>query len=258
MVAWFLITTLMLILFRLPFAPVQMLPFCLELNPSVVLVPLVGIFFGPAGAWGVMAATLLGDALLGMWSGLSFFRAMGFFLMALTAQQLWYEPLVTSSRMRQHDTQLRSIGRFIVVALPGSFSSAVWTGLGSELFGLYPFPYLASILVLHHLVFVALLAPAAYGVMVRRFYPHWGTWRDVMHVEYEHEGSMRRAASLWIGALGAYAAGCFAGATFYRIQPLESYVLGTTCGRWLPVLVIPFMLLHLSGFKIGKKKMSKK
>ncbi len=254
MVAWFIITMVILVIFRLPFAPVQMLPFCLEFNPSVVLVPLFGIFWGPAGAWGAAAAAVWGDKVLGMWSGLTFFKAAGFFMMALTAQQLWYEPLVPSCRMRQHDRRWRSIFRFVIIALPGSFAAAVWTGLGSEWFRLYPFPYLASLLVLHHVIFVTLLAPAAYSVMVRRFYPYWGTWRDVMHVKYEHKGSMRRALSLWIGSLGAYAAGCFAGATFYRIQPLDSYVLGTTCGGWLPILVIPFMLLHLSGFISLKKK----
>ena len=248
MVAWFIISILMILLFRLPFAPVQMMPFYLEFNPGIALIPLAGVFWGPAGVWGAFAATLLGDGLLGMWSELSIYRATGFFMLALTAQQLWYEPLVRAQRERKHRIAWRSTLRFITVAIPGCMISAVWTGLGSELLGLYPFPYLASLVAVHHIALMTLLAPAMYRVMMTKLYPRWGTWQDVMQVNrYAHKGSTRRAVSLWVGSLGGYAAGCFAGASFYQIWPFEPYVLGTTCGVWLRVLVIPFILLHLSG-----------
>lgn len=249
MVAWFLITTGVLLLVRLPFAPMQMMPFYVGFNPGIVLIPLAGVFWGPAGAWGALVSVLIGDHLMGLWSSLTIFRAVGYFLCALTAQQLWYEPLVQWHGVRHHDDSWRSVLRFVIVSIPGSFIVAAWVGLGSEMMGLYPFPYLASVIAIHNVLFTTLLAPAFYALMVKRFYPEWGTWREQLPVRsYSSSGSMRRAMMLWGGALGAYAIGCFAGATFYRIWPLQPYVLGTTCGVWLPVLVIPFVLVHLFGF----------
>ena len=71
MLVFFAVTTVLLILARLPFLPMQLIPRHLDFQPGIVLVPLAAVFFGPAGVWGSLAASLLGDKLFGQWNALS-------------------------------------------------------------------------------------------------------------------------------------------------------------------------------------------
>ena len=89
MAAWFILGTFFLLLARLPFFAAPMIPHYLEFNPGVALVPLLGVFWGPAAVWSALAASLLGDWITGIWSSLSIFKAVGMASMAFTAQYLW-------------------------------------------------------------------------------------------------------------------------------------------------------------------------
>ena len=89
MVAWFITASILGILVRVPFIPVPIIPYCLEFHPGIVLVPLFGVFWGPAGAFGVLVASLGGDLLFKQWDTISWYRALGLFFFALSAKRLW-------------------------------------------------------------------------------------------------------------------------------------------------------------------------
>ena len=57
MVVWVILTVLAGVLVRLPFAQVPIIPHYLDFHPGIALVPLSGVFFGPAGAWGSLGGT---------------------------------------------------------------------------------------------------------------------------------------------------------------------------------------------------------
>jgi len=244
MVAWFLIVTALYLLGRLAFAKAQVIPYFIEFQPYIVIVPLAGAFWGPAGVWGALAGSLIGDALLAMWGPLTFFRGAGLFLFALSAQRLW-------SCFRRDEVimpEWTQAVRFMTVALPGCFISASWPAWGAEWLKIYPFPYFGSLIVLNHVVFCTLLGPVLYGFAAREIVPHVGTWYDVMADGGVGEGlSGAGALVVFASGLGAYLAGLFAAWIFYGAWPTRSTVLGIASGGAVVISVLPILLLQVVG-----------
>ncbi len=253
MVAWVFITCGLILLFRLPFVSAQMIPYCLSFNPGVVFVPLAGALFGPAGVWGSLLAALLGDWITGMWGGLTVFRALGYALFAYHTQRLWDVPGGRERSPRPHDATWRATMRFLCIALSGCFVNGSWLGLGAEVWRLYPFPYFASLVVLHNAIFVVILGIPFYRIVVRDFVPHWGTWRDAMQENGRTPVvTIRKAILLWVGSVGSCCVGSFAGWLFTGIRPLTPFVLGTTCGWGVIAIVVLFLGLHVYGLRAEK------
>jgi hypothetical protein len=247
MVAWFALTAFLGVAVRLPFARFQMIPHHLDFNPGAVLAPLSGVFFGPAGAWGSMAASLVADKLLGQWNGLSLFRALSFFFFALTAQKLW-DFLLLGVRPTPPEATWTSALRYVFVSWVGALTAAAWQALGSELLRAYPFAYIFSLLTLSHLVFCSLLGVPLYLVMAREWVPFFGEWRGVMAGELDDGGTTsRNAALILIGAIGAPGAGLFISRAVYHIGMFQPFVLGAYTGFLVPLVVIPFLAAGVVG-----------
>ena len=113
MVVWVILTVLAGVLARLPFAQVPIIPHYLDFHPGVVLVPLAGVFFGPAGAWGSLVASIIGDRLMGPWGAITLFRALGFFAFALSAQKM-----AMNGAEAQGQALVRMIDETIAIADP--------------------------------------------------------------------------------------------------------------------------------------------
>ncbi len=248
LVVWFILTTVLAVLVRLPFIRVQLIPHYLDFHPGIVLVPLAGLFFGPAGAWGALAGSLLGDRLFGPWNGAVLYRALGAFLFALGTQRLWtfsFHP--EGDPPQATDTWNRTL-RFVLVAWAGCFVAAAWQALGMEVRRMYPFAYVVSLLALNNLLFCALLGVPLYQVMVREWIPHFGTWQGVMGIpESEGRITRRNALFIFIGSVGACLAGLYVSSLFYRVGPLQPFVLGSTTGIGVTLMVVPFLLLQAWG-----------
>jgi hypothetical protein len=157
-------TVVLGVLARLPFAHFQIIPHYLDFHPGVILVPLAGVFFGPAGAWGSLAASLIGDRLMGPWGAISIFRALGFFFFALSAQKMWNFSFWFEVGHVKPSLSWSHTARFILVSWPGCALAASWQGLGSELLRLYPFIYVASLLMLNNMLFCTLLGLVTAGI----------------------------------------------------------------------------------------------
>jgi hypothetical protein len=247
LVAWFFISMLLGIVVRLPFIRLQILPNYLDFHPGFVLVPLGGVFFGPAGAWGALAASVLGDKLLGQWSALALFRGLGFFFAAWSTQKLWDFSFHGDDAPVPAATWSHTL-RFIVATWPGSCIAAAWTAFGSEVLRLYPFTYVVSLLMLNNMLYSTILGLPLYRIMAREWNQHFGTWRDALPAAGRPPGtSLINALLIFCGGIGACLAGIYAGNLFYGVSLLQPFVLGSYTGKFVPFLVLPFLLSQLGG-----------
>jgi hypothetical protein len=93
-----------------------------------------------------------------------------------------------------------------------------------------------------------LLGVSSYRVIARETVPQFGAWRDIMGQDASTPPlSHESAVYIWIGSFGAILAGCLVGKFFYRIPPLQPFILGTTCGPLLEIVVVPFLVLQVLG-----------
>lgn len=246
LVAWFLISTFMMVGIRTAFMATPIIPYYLDFNPGIVLVPLAGAFFGPAGVWGAFASSLLSDWIGGMFSYLSLFKAVGLFLFAFTAQELWVSRL--SAAIPRHESKWKPAFRFAFLTIPGCLTAAVCTGIGSEWLSLYPLTYIGSLTAVHHLVLTSILSIALYRVLAREFVPHWGTWWEQLDVPTKRAGLCRSGILLvWTGSVGAFTCSILASGFFCHIWPWQPYVIGSSCGWALPLAALPFLIILIYG-----------
>ena len=220
------------------------IPHYLGFNPGIVLLPLAAIFWGPAGVWAAVAASVAGDWACGLWGPLTPWRAAGVFFAALSAQQLWDFTLLSGACGPAHLPRWGQTFRFLIAAWPGALIAATWCALGSELNRLYPFPYYFSLLAAHHLLFITVLGVAFYRVIARELIPWAGDWRELSKAgECEALVGPVRCSAILLGALGAPVAGVLVAATVYHMRLFEPFVLGTRCGPQIPWAVLPFLAL---------------
>jgi energy-coupling factor transport system substrate-specific component len=246
MIAWFLAAIVLYLLARWPFMKASIIPFYLEFRPAIVIVPLVGVFWGPAGALGAMVGSLAGDALFGYWDALSLFRAAGHLLFAYSAKMLWDFSLSSSFPGPDLTPRWGRTFRFLLVCWPGCFLAAAWPAWGADILQVYPFTYICSLLLMNNLIFCTLLGLALYRIVARELVPWFGTWHSVMEKEIVSRLSLAGAACQVTGCIGAVAAGLLASGLIYRMWPTGPFIHGTSSGPLLTVLVLPFLLLQIA------------
>ena len=255
LVARWLIVSLLLTLVRLPFMGVQPIPHYLELNPGIVLVPVFAVLWGPAGVWGSLAAALLGDALTGMWGGMTFFRATGWWAMALTAKRLWAAYPMPAGPDGKHRDGWRPAFRCLLVSVPGCFAAAGWYGLGTEWLRLFPMAYTSSLTILHHFGFTVILMLPLYRMMIRLLHPDFSDWQDE---DQPAPPPVSRMGILLIitGSIGGAVASSWMSISQYGLYPFTPYMLGSFSGPMVTAIGTLFLTLHLVGLFLRKKAAS--
>ncbi|MBU1909609.1 MAG: hypothetical protein KJ726_06160, partial [Verrucomicrobia bacterium] len=193
------------------FSRLQLIPHHLDFNPGIVLTPLAGILFGPAGVWSAMAAALAGNWLLGTLSGLSIFQGAGLAVFAWTAWRLW-------DTVSESGASWGRAAFFVLICVPGALAAAAWHALGSEMLRLYPYAYIVSVAAAHHLVFCALLGPPLILFTARFECPRAPPTNPSRALVIA--GSAMAAAFLGVGV----------SRRVYGIGPFEPFVLGLHAG----------------------------
>jgi hypothetical protein len=209
------------------FSRLHLIPLHLDFNPGIVLTPLAGVLFGPAGVISALAAALAGDWWLDSLSALSFFQAAGLAVFAWTAQRLW------DARSGVASTWGRA-SAFVLVSVPGALAAAAWRALGSEMTGLYPYAYIVGVAAVHHLVFCALLGPPLILCTAR------------FECRRKNPTAFTRALVIAVGPLAAAFLGVGVSQRVYGIGAFEPFALGLHAGPWVPAVVIPLLFLHLA------------
>lgn len=229
----------------------MIIPGFMWIDPGVTLIPLAGLFGGPAGAWAAAAGTAAGDAIGGQWSALTPWRAAGAGLWALSAMTLWDATFWSASPAPDHRPHWGPTLRFLWTAWPGALAAAVITALGSDLYRLYAFPYALVLHAAHHWLFSWVIGVSLYRIISREWTPWWGTWRGRGGLSSTDASmNLRRAALLISGILLAAAGGAIHARSAHGLRMFEAYILGLhagpgTVGAALPGLLITAAALAL-------------
>jgi len=255
MVVWCLFITLSWTLIRLPFARVYFLPSVAEFLPGFVLVPLAGIYAGPAGVTGILIGTLLGDALTMTWSGMTGFRCLAFTLGSLYAMVLW--PAGTSDpsgadRPPAFAWKCTIFLRFLLLGIPICLTVSAWISLGGSVQRLYPFAYLVGLNLMSNLLFYVLISPAAFWLLSVEWAPRYGNWREVMAVDSPYRrSSWGRNVLIWSGGISACFLGFLFSAIVYDVWPTSTTWMGRHTGAWVTAPVILSLFAQILGLAIS-------
>lgn len=225
------LAALAMVVIRLPFIALPVLPYYLEFNPGVALIPLFAICWGPWAAVGIAVGTLLGDVVSGMWNGMTLYKVIGLAGFALVTARL------IRSRPPLEAPHSVPWPLWTLLSLPGILFSAAVNGLGAEWNHLYPFGYIVLITCIHHAFFCMTAGPLFLVRGVPRLYD-----------PPESRTPLPRAgrAALLLSGLGACLSGWFAEKLYYGRDLLDVHVLGETNGPLVSVFAAFFVFVCMA------------
>ncbi|HOU31818.1 MAG TPA: QueT transporter family protein [Synergistaceae bacterium] len=177
----------------IPFKGFVLIPGVTEFRPASALPVVMGLLFGPAGAWGSAIGNLIGDFFGSLGIG-SLFGFVGNFFFAYVPYKLWINlGLVPSQDREPHPTSRRKVVAYVVVSFLGSAGCALPIAWGLELLGMVPFGALGSIIVLNNTIPAVVLGLPILTVLYPRIKKWDLLWTDIMD---EHEIPVGGAMSL--------------------------------------------------------------
>ncbi len=167
----------------IPFKGFVLIPGITEFRPASVLPVVLGLLFGPAGAWGSAIGNLIGDFFGSLGIG-SFFGFIGNFMFAYVPYKLWMNlGLVSRDDMEPDLKSKRKIVAYVLVAVLGSLACALVIAWGLEVLGLVPFAALGSIISLNNSIPAVVLGIPVMIVLYPRVKKWDLLWTDVMDPE---------------------------------------------------------------------------
>jgi hypothetical protein len=172
----------------------------------------------------------------GTWNGISWFKAIGEGLFALSSGRLW---LVANGADDESLSWTQSL-KFVVTTWPGCLSAAAWTALGSEVLRVYPFAYVVSLLGLSHLLYCTVLGLPLYRVMVRQWARRWGSAEGIG----QKRPSGVSISLVVLGSLGAVCGGLMISQMVYKLGLWQPFMIGTTTGWVVSAVVVLFLLMQ--------------
>lgn len=196
----------------IPFKGAVLIPGVVDLRPANALVPVLGLLFGPAGAWGVGLGVLISD-LFGTFGPGTFFGFFGNFAMAWIMYHLWRRTWL----LRRDDPapyQINSVKKminFLILAFFGSIACALIIAWGFQLLGLLPFAILGPVILVNNLIPIFLLSLPLFLVLYPRI-KSWGLyWADIVGPEGTRAnegksfvGTLIIFSGIFIGFLGGF------------------------------------------------------
>lgn len=231
----------------IPFKGFQLIPGIAELRPAAVLPPLLGILFGPAGAWGCAIGNTLGDYVGKTLTEGSAFGALGNFCFALVAYRLWCQDNRQESIGDFSLANPQHWGKYVSVCVLACSSVALIIAWGLEFLKLGAFATTGSVILLNNLAATLILGPFLFKLFYSRS-KAWGfLWFDIMPAE---ERTTQRSDTwtnrlLWIGAIGGLTTGLFVSHVLYQNPFLESAAItNDPAVLWFTG---PFLLVFLLG-----------
>ena len=222
----------------IPFKSFQIMP-GIEVRVGTAIIPALGIFFGPAGAWGAAIGNIIGDFFGSIGIG-SIFGFLGNFFFAFASYKIWYSgddnfPLITTSA---------KVGKYVVASLFGTGSLIAWLCFGLALIGSLPYKVLPPTLIMTNGIPPLVLGPFLISLFSKRL-TRWNlTFTTVMQADdFKIKGSTNIIGVILIvvGVLGSISVGEY-----------MSLVLGIDVGSRLLVPVGIFLIVYLVGlFLVG-------
>lgn len=185
----------------IPFKGLVLLPGVTEIRAAGALPVVLGLLFGPAGAWGAAIGNLIGD-FFGTLGDYSIFGFIGNFYFAYVPYKIWGslglvergdpEPLCLNTK--------KKMVNFVTAALLGSISCAVIIGWGLDLLRVYPFASLTSIIVLNNALPSVILGLPLMVLLYPRIKKGDLLWTDILHEEEVRGASVSRPGAFLLAA----------------------------------------------------------
>lgn len=221
------------------------LPGGVEARIVTVLVPAMGILFGPAGAWGCAIGNLIGD-FFGNMTAASMLGFVGNFFYAYFSYKVWYMMKDAAPSLKTNAP--KKIINFIIGVVLSDAAVALWVGWGAgALFANAPFSLLFTIIFLADL-FLPLVLGLPLLLLVAKRIEKWDfAFYNFMKAEDVRTNTKMNLVGLIIAIAGV---GGAIGLGMYI-----SLVVGTSTGLGIALPMLPFLLVSIVGCSfIGMNK----
>lgn len=167
----------------IPFKGFVLIPGITEFRPGSAVPVVLGLLFGPAGAWGAAIGNLIGDFFGSLGVG-SIFGFVGNFLFAYVPYKLWANLIVAKSEDKEPNVKGgKRIAGYIGASILGSAACALVIAWGLELLGTVPFAALGSIITLNNSIPSIVLGLPLILVLYPRIKKWDLLWTDIMNEE---------------------------------------------------------------------------
>jgi len=167
----------------IPFKGFVLIPGITEFRPASALPVVLGLLFGPAGAWGAAIGNLIGDFFgsLGLGSIAGF---VGNFMFAYIPYKLWIN--LGFSEAGKYDPDLKSgkkIGGYVLAAIIAAAGCALPIAWYLDWVGMVPFAALGSIITLNNSIPSIILGIPILLILYPRIVKWDLLWTDIMDEE---------------------------------------------------------------------------
>lgn len=166
----------------IPFKGFVIIPGVTEIRPASVLPVVMGLLFGPAGAWGAAIGNLIGD-FFGAISIGSIWGFVGNFLFAYVPYKLWRNMLVREDVYEPKLNSGKKVFAYIVAGICGSAACALFIAWGLDTINMVPFAFLASVITVNNAIPTIALGIPLLLVLYPRIKKWNLLWTDVMPEE---------------------------------------------------------------------------
>ena len=229
----------------IPFKGFAIVPGFIEIRPANVFPVVLGLLFGPAGAWGAAIGNLIGDFFGTLTIG-SVGGFVGNFFLALLPYKMWSAYFRRDENMETNVDSGKKLGVYIALVILASVVCAVIISWWIDLLGLVPFTAALALIVFNNAIMAGVLGP----ILLLALYPRvkrWGLlWTEIMEPEEVSASRLQRLGNVlvWIGGLGGALVGLLLSLGAQAPQNLG-----------VGLAVIPFLLLVLIGsFMLGGRE----
>ena len=229
----------------IPFKGFAIVPGFIEIRPANVFPVVLGLLFGPAGAWGAAIGNLIGDFFGTLTIG-SLGGFVGNFFLALLPYKMWSSYFRRDENIEPNVDSGKKLAVYIAVVILASVVCAVIISWWIELLGLVPFTAALALIVFNNAIMAGVLGP----ILLLALYPRvkrWGLlWTEIMEPEDVSASRLQRLGNIlvWIGGIG--------GALVGLLLSLGARAPGNL---GVGLAVIPFLLLILVGtFMLGGRE----
>ncbi|HEY4716511.1 MAG TPA: QueT transporter family protein [bacterium] len=234
----------------IPFKPLVIIPGSTEIRPGAVFPVILGLLFGPAGAWGSAIGNTIAD-IFGMFGPGTIPGFIGNFFYAYVPFKLWNRLGIFAGSNSPDFKRKNDIAQFVFVAILGSLICALLIGWGMELMGLMPFAALGVIIMLNNTIVSLVLGPFLVSGLFARI-RRWGLIYDDFAKRKALISLRIRIGVLLvlIGILGGMTAGLTISTGFYSLPLGLASVSESTGGLGVIAGVFPFIAIFLAGIAL--------
>ena len=192
----------------IPFKGFVLIPGVTEFRPASALPVVMGLLFGPAGAWGSAIGNLIGDFFGSLGVG-SLFGFFGNFIFAYVPYKIWTNlGLVPKGDLEPCVTTHRKAAAYVVAALLGSMGCALTIAWGLELLGMVPYAALGTIIMLNNSIPSIVLGLPILMVLYPRVKKWDLLWTDIVdEADQPVPGAMSKIGAFFmiVSILGGWA-----------------------------------------------------